>query len=92
MDATLPIASDAPLAPPGPDENPPWTSEAAEAPVQARLCRAPRTDGGQVVAEPLPWTMIAVTLATALLIVFGARAGGVPDSRVMTFAAADQAG
>lgn len=69
----------------------PWESEPAEAPQPPRKIRRHPSgfDTPHIAAQHVPWAVVALTLATALLLVFGAQAGGTPESRVMTFASAD---
>jgi hypothetical protein len=99
MDIASPIAPAAPFsAAPSPsgspepfDAAPPWESKPAE-PVRSprKIRRHPSGfDMPRIVTQQVPWAVVALTLATAVLLVFGARAGGTPESRVMTFASAD---
>ena len=85
MDIASPIPAAAPLAPPaspGPETTPPWRIEPEASP-------APRRKPGgielpRIEAQPVPWAIVALTLATALMLVFGNYAGP-SDSRVATF-------
>jgi hypothetical protein len=102
MDATLsPLpAQPLSLALPAPSPKaasptaPPWEAEALAVPQPAR--RAPgkpaRPKSPRIQSEKLPWGMIALTIATAVLVIFGARAADDRGSRVMPLTKVQSAG
>lgn len=70
-------------------DTPPWDIEAAEtaAPLREPARKALPMAAANIEAERIPWGVAALTFATALLVVVGARAVDAPQSRVVTFSA-----
>lgn len=91
MDIASPLAPAAQLSgPPSPaassvssDTTPPWRIEPEEAP---RRSRASGLDLPRIEPQHVPWAIVALTLITAVLVVFGTREGATPKTEVVTFA------
>lgn len=70
-------------------DTPPWEIDFVQTPAPVRKAPAKPVPAksARIEAERIPWGMVALTIATAVLLVFGSHAADPSGSRVMALSA-----